>query len=154
MTENSICVEFNGKEYTFTPPTNIPFPVKIVRPVTLILTYELGITYFSHVMPWSPVQQTMIQEWLENKPYGVQLLIFKNLCTDLTLLVQPKEDLTIWGKIRDYKVSQEWWTEICQHLGLKGKYNFTKEMKMKDRLEPRCPDCGMKVSKPKSVTKL
>jgi hypothetical protein len=148
----SYIVEFNSQRYSLPAPANIPVLTRISIPIIVNLSEQFGVVlYRGFPYTWISTQFDLFNKWLEEKPYGFQLMLYKTLFEDVTLRVQPNLDASMWGKFRDHKheLTEFWWKEFCTHENLP-EFRFGLDAMAKDRIVHKCEECGMKISMPKS----
>src|ERR1700723_2516033 len=83
-------VEFNSQRYSLIAPATIPTLTKTSFPIMLNLSEQFGVVlYKGFPYSWVSTQFDLFNKWLEEKPYGFQLMLYKTLFEDVTLRVQP-----------------------------------------------------------------
>jgi hypothetical protein len=147
-------IQTSDKElYVLDWPDGTPMVSPIKTPVSITLSPDWGIIIYHWYTTWTSFQQNAFYDMLKNLPLKSQLLLYQVFMGDLTLIVDPKLEMQYWGQQKNHRLQIGIWHKtLCEHKGLKGAYYEFTKMKVGERLAPKCPDCGMKISMPKPST--
>ena len=148
---NHRVVEFEDTVHALYNPLSMTIPISS-HPIMVILSQQFGVVlYKGYPYNWTSKQFDLFNVWLDNKPYGLQLALYRELFKTITLRVQPNLDASMWGKFRDHRhpPTEFWWKDLCSHSSLP-EFVFTGKTPASHRIVQKCGDCGMSISMPKS----